>query len=84
MDGIEERQGVYVLAATNRPDIIDPAILRPGRLDTILYVDFPEEADRVDILKATTKVCCKSSFNLELEAWIVIDVSIHRIEQSRY
>lgn len=56
MDGIEGRKGVYILAATNRPDIIDPAILRPGRLDTILYVGLPEKADRVEILKAATKV----------------------------
>ncbi|XP_023175999.2 nuclear valosin-containing protein-like isoform X2 [Drosophila hydei] len=55
MDGVEERKGVYILAATNRPDIIDPAILRPGRLDTILYVGLPQEQERVDILKATTK-----------------------------
>ncbi|XP_060656063.1 uncharacterized protein LOC132791241 isoform X1 [Drosophila nasuta] len=55
MDGVEERKGVYILAATNRPDIIDPAILRPGRLDTILYVGLPEEQERADILKATTK-----------------------------
>ncbi|XP_034480626.1 protein mac-1 isoform X2 [Drosophila innubila] len=55
MDGVEERKGVYILAATNRPDIIDPAILRPGRLDTILYVGLPQEVDRADILRATTK-----------------------------
>ncbi|KAH8256973.1 hypothetical protein KR038_000585 [Drosophila bunnanda] len=55
MDGVEDRKGVYILAATNRPDIIDPAILRPGRLDTILYVGLPEESERADILKATTK-----------------------------
>ncbi|KAH8240050.1 hypothetical protein KR032_010726 [Drosophila birchii] len=55
MDGVEERKGVYILAATNRPDIIDPAIMRPGRLDTILYVGLPEEGERAEILKATTK-----------------------------
>ncbi|KAH8398792.1 hypothetical protein KR222_003929 [Zaprionus bogoriensis] len=55
MDGVEERKGVYILAATNRPDIIDPAILRPGRLDTILYVGLPEQQERADILRATTK-----------------------------
>ncbi|XP_075161331.1 nuclear valosin-containing protein-like smid isoform X2 [Haematobia irritans] len=55
MDGVEDRQGVYILAATNRPDIIDPAILRPGRLDTILYVGLPEQQDRLEILKASTK-----------------------------
>lgn len=55
MDGVEDRKGVYILAATNRPDIIDPAILRPGRLDTILYVGLPQLQDRVEILKAVTK-----------------------------
>ncbi|KAL7048105.1 hypothetical protein ACKWTF_003218 [Chironomus riparius] len=56
MDGIEERKGVFLMAATNRPDIIDPAVLRPGRLDKILYVGLPETEDRVDILKALTRV----------------------------
>lgn len=55
MDGIEGRKGVFLMAASNRPDIIDPAVLRPGRLDKILYVGLPHEADRVDILKALTK-----------------------------
>lgn len=55
MDGIEDRQGVFLMAATNRPDIVDPAVLRPGRLDKILYVGLPQETDRVDILKALTK-----------------------------
>ncbi|XP_036336819.1 nuclear valosin-containing protein-like isoform X2 [Rhagoletis pomonella] len=55
MDGVEERKGVYILAASNRPDIIDPAILRPGRLDTILYVGLPQKEEREEILKATTK-----------------------------
>ena len=56
MDGVEGRQGVFLMAASNRPDIIDPAVLRPGRLDKILYVDLPTAADRVDILRALTKV----------------------------
>lgn len=56
MDGVEDRKGVYILAASNRPDIIDPAILRPGRLDTILYVGLPQKEERVAILEATTKV----------------------------
>lgn len=56
MDGIEGRQGVFILAATNRPDIIDPAVLRPGRLDKVLYVDLPSGCDRVDILRTITKV----------------------------
>lgn len=56
MDGIEGRKGVFVMAASNRPDIIDPAILRPGRLDKILYVGLPSSSDREDILRAVTKV----------------------------
>ncbi|XP_076656599.1 nuclear valosin-containing protein-like smid isoform X1 [Halictus rubicundus] len=59
MDGVEERQGVFLMAASNRPDIIDPAVLRPGRLDKILYVDLPTAADRIDILRALTKNASK-------------------------
>lgn len=55
MDGVEGRTGVFLMAATNRPDIIDPAVLRPGRFDKILYVGLPTLPDRVDILKAVTK-----------------------------
>ena len=51
MDGLEERRGVFVIAATNRPDIIDPAMLRPGRLDKLLYVPLPTKDDRYNILK---------------------------------
>ncbi|KAM7205476.1 putative PEX1 peroxisomal biogenesis factor 1 [Naviculisporaceae sp. PSN 640] len=52
MDGAEGLSGVYVLAATSRPDLIDPALLRPGRLDKSLLCDFPGREDRLDILKA--------------------------------
>lgn len=55
MDGLEERTGVFVIAATNRPDIIDPAMLRPGRLDKLLYVPLPSISDRHSILKTITK-----------------------------
>uniref|UniRef100_A0A7I5E7Y6 Nuclear valosin-containing protein-like n=1 Tax=Haemonchus contortus TaxID=6289 RepID=A0A7I5E7Y6_HAECO len=55
MDGVEVRKQVFLIGATNRPDIVDPAILRPGRLDKILFVDFPSPSDRADILKKTTK-----------------------------
>ena len=47
MDGLEERRDVFVIAATNRPDIIDSAMLRPGRLDKLLYVPLPTKEDRV-------------------------------------
>lgn len=52
MDGAEGLSGVYVLAATSRPDLIDPALLRPGRLDKSLLCDLPDIEDRLDILKA--------------------------------
>ena len=55
MDGAEGLSGVYVLAATSRPDLIDPALLRPGRLDKSLLCDLPDEEDRVDILRALSK-----------------------------
>uniref|UniRef100_A0A7N6AIF5 Peroxisomal ATPase PEX1 n=1 Tax=Anabas testudineus TaxID=64144 RepID=A0A7N6AIF5_ANATE len=52
LDGVEGLQGVYVLAATSRPDLIDPALLRPGRLDKSLYCPPPDREARVEILKA--------------------------------
>ncbi|KAI9674423.1 MAG: Peroxisome biosynthesis protein pex1 [Caeruleum heppii] len=55
MDGAEGLSGVYVLAATSRPDLIDPALLRPGRLDKSLLCDLPGYADRLDILLALAK-----------------------------
>ncbi|XP_054455808.1 nuclear valosin-containing protein-like isoform X2 [Anoplopoma fimbria] len=55
MDGLESRRQVFIMAATNRPDIIDPAILRPGRLDKTLYVGLPPQADRHAILLTITK-----------------------------
>ena len=55
LDGLEDRQGVYVVAATNRPDAIDPAMLRPGRLDKPLLVDLPTEGERFEILKTIAR-----------------------------
>jgi ribosome biogenesis ATPase len=52
LDGLSERKGIFVIAATNRPDIIDPAMLRPGRLETPLFVDLPGPSERVEILRA--------------------------------
>ncbi|CAN0364833.1 unnamed protein product, partial [Laminaria digitata] len=52
LDGVEGRDGVYVLGATSRPDLIDSALLRPGRLDRQLYCGFPDELEREDILHA--------------------------------
>uniref|UniRef100_A0AAY5K0R4 AAA+ ATPase domain-containing protein n=1 Tax=Esox lucius TaxID=8010 RepID=A0AAY5K0R4_ESOLU len=55
MDGLETRRQVFIMAATNRPDIIDPAVLRPGRLDKTLYVGLPPPSDRHAILLTITK-----------------------------
>jgi ribosome biogenesis ATPase len=51
LDGLDARKAVYVVGATNRPDMIDPAMVRPGRLDKLLYVDLPTPQERVEILK---------------------------------
>lgn len=67
MDGVEDRKGVFVLAATNRPDIIDPAVLRPGRLDRIIFVGMPLIHDRIDILKAITKKGTKPQLNADVD-----------------
>ncbi|RLF75066.1 AAA family ATPase, partial [Thermococci archaeon] len=55
MDGIEENSGVVVVAATNRPDILDPALLRPGRFDRLILVPAPDEKARLEILKVHTR-----------------------------
>ncbi|MFP3222593.1 MAG: CDC48 family AAA ATPase [Nitrososphaeria archaeon] len=55
MDGIAPLKNVVVIAATNRPDIIDPALLRPGRFDRLVYVPPPDETARFEILKVHTR-----------------------------
>jgi transitional endoplasmic reticulum ATPase len=55
MDGIEELRDVIVIGATNRPDLMDPAILRPGRFDRLIYVPPPDEKSRLQILKIYTQ-----------------------------
>ncbi|KFZ01673.1 hypothetical protein V501_09876 [Pseudogymnoascus sp. VKM F-4519 (FW-2642)] len=52
LDGLSSRAGIYVVAATNRPDMIDPAMLRPGRLGTSVFIDLPNADERVEILRA--------------------------------
>lgn len=51
MDGLEKRGQVFIIGATNRPDIIDRAMLRPGRLNKMLYVELPSPEERVKILQ---------------------------------
>ncbi|KAL3480123.1 P-loop containing nucleoside triphosphate hydrolase protein [Aspergillus californicus] len=56
LDGLgSSRQGIYVIAATNRPDIIDPAMLRPGRLETLLFVNLPSPLERAEILQTLVR-----------------------------
>jgi len=55
MSGLEELNGVVVVAASNRPDMVDPALLRPGRLDRMLMVPSPDEKSRLEILKIHTR-----------------------------
>ncbi|XP_014206297.1 nuclear valosin-containing protein-like [Copidosoma floridanum] len=55
LDGVCNRKDVFVMAASNRPEIIDPALLRSGRFDKILYVGLPKARDRYHILSALTK-----------------------------
>jgi transitional endoplasmic reticulum ATPase len=55
MDGLEELQSVVVIGATNRPNLIDPALLRPGRFDELIYVSVPDEAGRRRILGIHTE-----------------------------
>jgi len=65
MSGIEDMEGVVVIAATNRPDIIDPALLRPGRFDRLIYVQAPDAKTRLEILKIHTKGMPLKEIDLE-------------------
>jgi len=55
MDGMNSKKNVFIIGATNRPDQIDSALLRPGRLDQLIYIPLPDEPSRLSILKATLR-----------------------------
>jgi transitional endoplasmic reticulum ATPase len=55
VDGVGARKNVFVIGATNRPDIIDPAVIRPGRLDQLIYIPLPDLASRMAIFKAALR-----------------------------
>lgn len=55
MDGMNSKKNVFIIGATNRPDIIDSAILRPGRLDQLIYIPLPDLPSRIQILKAVLR-----------------------------
>ncbi|KAK7483512.1 hypothetical protein BaRGS_00025186 [Batillaria attramentaria] len=67
MDGLETRKQVYIMAATNRADIIDPAVLRPGRLDKIVHVGMPGAHDRYEILLTITKNGTKPCLDTDVD-----------------
>ena len=72
LDGVEGRSGVYVMGATSRPDMIDPALLRPGRLDRQLYLGFPDGPERAAILQALGR-----KMQLAPDAWAALqDVAV--------
>ena len=55
MDGMNSKKTVFIIGATNRPDIIDPALLRPGRLDQLIYIPLPDDGSRKAIFKAALR-----------------------------
>lgn len=55
MDGMNQKKNVFIIGATNRPDQIDSALLRPGRLDQLIYIPLPDEVSRISILTAALK-----------------------------
>ena len=71
LDGLEVMKDIVVIAATNRPDILDPALIRPGRIDRILLVPAPEEKAKLEILKIFTKEMPLAS-NVQIEKLIEI------------
>jgi len=64
MDGMNAKKNVFIIGATNRPDQIDSALLRPGRLDQLIYIPLPDEVSRLAILKAALK---KSPISQEVD-----------------
>jgi transitional endoplasmic reticulum ATPase len=65
MDGLENLEGVIIIGATNRPEIIDPALLRPGRFDRMVLVNEPDEDARKNILEIHTKRVPLKGVNLD-------------------
>lgn len=67
LDGVEVLTGVFVFAATSRPDLLDAALLRPGRLDRLLFCDFPSKSERLDILTVLSRKLPMAS-DIDLDA----------------
>ncbi|KAJ9470222.1 Cell division cycle protein 48-like protein [Diplonema papillatum] len=73
MDGMNVKKNVFIIGATNRPDIIDPAIMRPGRLDQLLYIPLPDLKSRINILKAAFR-----------KSPLAADITLEKIAQSTH
>jgi len=66
MDGIGEKKNVFFIGATNRPEILDEALLRPGRLDSLIYIPLPDLEARISIFKAVTrKTPCAKNVSMQ-------------------
>ena len=75
LDGVEGLEGVYILGATSRPDLIDPALLRPGRLDKSLYCGMPDEVNvfaRATYIKVLMLLDISSVFNKVLSVKFIL------------
>jgi transitional endoplasmic reticulum ATPase len=55
MDGVGAKKNIFIIGATNRPEIMDEALLRPGRLDQLIYIPLPDQPSRLSILKANLR-----------------------------
>ena len=55
MDGVSAKKSVFFIGATNRPEILDEAIIRPGRLDQLIYIPLPDEPSRLNVFKANLR-----------------------------
>merc|ERR1712013_335008 len=77
MDGMGSKKNVFIIGATNRPDIIDSAIMRPGRLDQLIYIPLPDDGSRMAILKSNLrKSPVAKDVDLSYMAWCSFLVSI--------
>ncbi|ELQ75644.1 AAA+-type ATPase [Trachipleistophora hominis] len=72
MDGISAKKNVFVIGATNRPDQLDTALLRPGRLDQLIFIPLPDQESRHSILKAT---CRKTPLNPDVNLKIIAETT---------
>ena len=55
LDSVKNHNGIYVIAATNRPDLVDPAMLTPGRFEKVIFIGLPDADQRLEILMTLTK-----------------------------